>query len=312
MISNYLLPILLPGPFTPRPSRAKGVDFTAPIGIVGSYTIIVPLRFQDNFWSITDPFSPIVWICFLISIPTYVGAIISMDYFFNRSTSWKNAINFVIRVIFSESTDNLPPKHLYQKLIVQVWSWMTFVLLLGYLCNLRALLTKPIMKIPFTDSEGMVQQTEMKWGFMQNGIFFDYAQSKDAGPTLRKIYDQSMADKTAFNKSFSCQYIVDEGYAAICDISVAKKVITKGFSKDGTCNYYLTDDRMLASDNVLAIQASKVLNQSRTEKQLKVTSFRNKVHTWKTSTDSFSWPYRWVSLKRHITITCQMPLPAIP
>ena len=263
MISNFILPILLPGPFTPRPSRAKGVDFTAPIGMVGSYTIIVPLRFQDNFWSITDPFSPIVWICFLISIPTYVGAIISMDYFFNRSTSWKNAINFVIRVIFSESTDNLPPKHLYQKLIVQVWSWMTFVLLLGYLCNLRALLTKPIMKMPFTDSEGMVQQPEMKWGFMQNGIFFDYAQSEDAGPTLRKIYDQAMADKTVFNpsidKSFSCQYIVDEGYAAICDISVAKKIITKVFGKDGTCNYYLTDDRMLASDNVLAIQACNIL-----------------------------------------------------
>ena len=87
------------------------------------------------------------------------------------------------------------------------------------------------MNIPFTDSEGMVQQTEMKWGFMHNGQFSDYTQSEDAGPTLRKIYDQAMADKTAFNKSFSCQYIVDEGYAAICDISVAKKVITKVTTK---------------------------------------------------------------------------------
>ena len=217
---------MLPGPFTPLPSRAKGVDFTAPIGIMGSYTIIVPLGFQENFWSMTDPFSSLVWIFFLISIPTYVGATISMNYFYSRSTNWENTINFVIRIIFSENTNNLPPKYLYQKFLVQVWSWMMFVLILGYSCNLRALLTKPIMKIPFTDSEGMVEQTEMKWGFIQGGQFSDYAQSKDAGPTLRKIYDQSMADKTAFNKSFSCQYIVDEGYAAICDISVAKKVVT--------------------------------------------------------------------------------------
>ena len=199
---------------------------------------------------------------------------ISLDYLYSRCTNWKNATNFVIRVIFSEDTDNLPPEHLYKKLLVQVWSWMMFVLILGYSCNLLALLTRPIMKIPFTDSEGMVLQTEMKWGFIQGGQFFDYVQSKDAGPTLRKIYDQAMADKTAFdisnNKSFSCQYIVDEGYAAICDISVAKKVITKEFGKEGTCNYYLTDDRMLASDNVLAIQASNILYQSQTKKQLKV------------------------------------------
>ena len=235
-----------------------------------------------------------------------------MNFLYSRSTNWENTINFVIRVIFSENTNNLPPKHLYQKFLVQVWSWMMFVLILGYSCNLRALLTKPILKIPFTDSKGMVEQTDMKWGFIQGGQFFDYAQSEDAGPTLRKIYDQAMAEKTAFDKSFSCQYIVDEGYAAICDISVAKKVVTKGFGKDGTCNYYLTDDRMLASENVLAMQASKLIYQSLTEKQPKVTFFRNKVLTWKTSTDSFSWPYRWVSLKKHMTITCQTPPPAIP
>ena len=226
---------------------------------MASYTIIVPLGFQDNFWSIKDPYSSIVWICFLICIPIYIGAMISMNYLYGISTSWENTINFVIRTVFQEDTDNLPPKHLYQQLLVQVWSWMTFVLILGYLCNLRALLTKPIMNIPFTDSEGMVQQTEMKWGFIHRGQFSDYAQSEDAGPTLRKIYDQAIADKTAFNKSFSCHKIVNEGYAAICDISVAKKVITNEFGKDGTCNYYLTNDRMLASDNVLAIQVSKVL-----------------------------------------------------
>lgn len=199
---------------------------------------------------------------------------ISMNYLYGRSTYWENAINFVIRTVFQEDTDNLPPKYLYQQLLVQVWSWMTFVLILGYLCNLRALLTKPIMNIPFTDSEGMVQQTEMKWGFIHRGQFSDYAQSEDAGPTLRKIYDLAIADKTVFNKSFSCHKIVDGGYAAICYISVAKKVITNEFGKDGTCNYYLTDDRMLASDNVLAIQVSRVLYLKCTEKEeLKSTFF---------------------------------------
>ena len=83
-----------------------------------------------------------------------------------------------------------------------------------------------------------------------------------------------MSDKTAFNTSFSCHKIVDGGYAAICDISVAKKIITEVFSKDGTCNYYLTYDRMLASDNVLAIQACNILYPSFSKKQLKRNIFQ--------------------------------------
>ena len=232
---------------------------------MGYYTTIVPLELQENLFSFTYPFTSLVWICFLISISTYVGAIIVMNYLQSGSTYWKREISFAIRRVLSEGTDNLPPKHLYKKILVQVWSFMTMILIFAYTGNLLALITRPSINVPFTNTEEMIKQTHMKWGFVDGWLFSEYAKTKSAGSTLRKIYDQAMTDGTVFHYSkgqFGCSYIVNEKNAAICDISEAKEIITSEFSISGTCNYYLTDDKILASDNALAIQASKILLKS--------------------------------------------------
>ena len=217
------------------------------------YTIVVPMRFQDNLLSITDPLSFEVWMCFLISIPSYIVAIIIMNYIYSKSTNWEEVVSIVIRGALSEdkATYIKPPNYLYQKLLVLIWSWMMLVLISAYQDNLIALITKPSINIPFTNKEGMIKQNQIKWGLADGGLFTDYAKSKDQETTLRTMYDKNIK-----NHGVSQINLKElENNALICDISEALSIMAKDFSKTGTCNYYLTQDQILATDSALAFQA---------------------------------------------------------
>ena len=216
------------------------------------YTIVVPMRFQDNLLSITDPLSFEVWMCFLISIPSYIVAIIIMNYIYSKSTNWEEVVSIVIRGALSEdkATYIKPPNYLYQKLLVLIWSWMMLVLISAYQDNLIALITKPSINIPFTNKEGMIKQNQIKWGLADGGLFTDYAKSKDQETTLRTMYDKNIK-----NHGVSQINLKElENNALICDISEALSIMAKDFSKTGTCNYYLTQDQILATDSALAFQ----------------------------------------------------------
>ena len=227
------------------------------------YTIIVPLRFQDNLLSITDPLSFNVWICFLICIPIYVGSIISMNYLYSGSTNWESAVSFVVRAALSERNwqNKLPSKYLYQKLMILIWGLMMVVLISAYKGNLLAIITKPTMTTPFINAEDMVEQNEIKWK-VPSGLFSSYAKSKSPGTTLRKIIDRAITSSTSSAMSMdTCESVAKKSanIAIICDISSATSVMAKYFSKTGTCNYYLTQDKILATDNALAFPVCKMI-----------------------------------------------------
>ena len=206
--------------------------------------------------SIAEPLSYQVWICFLICIPVYIVALILLNYLYCGSTNWEAAASSVIRGALSErkSTNVKPPKHMYQKLLALMWAWMMLILISAYKGNLLAMITKPTMTTPFTNADGMVKQTEIKWEFTQ-GLFASYAKSKSSGTTLRRIFDQANTSST----SSYCASIAKKSrnIAMICAISSATSVIANDFSKTGTCNYYLSQDKILASDSALAFQVSK-------------------------------------------------------
>ena len=67
------------------------------------------------------------------------------------------------------------------------------VLITAYKGDLTAIITKPTMNTPFTNAEAMVEQTQIKWGVSECGIFNSNAQKKAPGTTLRKIIDQGIA-----------------------------------------------------------------------------------------------------------------------
>ena len=182
-----------------------------------------------------------------------------MNYFNSGQTHWEAASSSVIRGALSErkSTSFKPPKHLHQKIMVLTWGWMMFILISAYKANLLAMITRPSLDIPFTNAKDMVKQTQIKWGLVKDELFSTYAKSKASGTPLRKIYDH----RTTTFKSSYCQSMVKESgnTALICDISEAMYIMANDFSKTGTCNFFLTEDKILATDSALAFQVTKVI-----------------------------------------------------
>ena len=178
-----------------------------------------------------------------------------MNYLYIGSTNYEEAASSVICSVLSQNIS--PLKYNFQKLLIVVWVMMMVIFTSAYKGNLLAIITKPKMNTPFTNAEGMVQQTEVKWA-VADTFFTSYAKSKSIGTSLRTINDQEAIPSTT---STYCVSIAKdfENLAIICDISSVTSIIANDFSRTGACNYYLTHDKILATDNVLAFQASQIL-----------------------------------------------------
>lgn len=260
IIYSFKLRYFFLGPFTPSLSRSKNVDFTSSVHVSGYYAIVVPLGFQDNLLSITEPLSYNVWICFLLSIPTFVGVMCLTNYLYSGgSADCEASVSFVLRNALSEHIKRLPDKHLYQKLMIIVWSWMTFILITAYAGNLTAFITTPALNIPFTSAEGMLRQTQIKWAAWDKSMFARYANGKPPGTTLKMLIENALLlskdDKWA-DSCYTSKAKEAGNIAAICDVTSAKFVVSSDYSKSGKCNYYLTDDKVLAAGLHLVFQVS--------------------------------------------------------
>ena len=135
-----------------------------------------------------------------------------------------------------------------------MWSWMMVVLISAYKANLLAMITRPSLNTPFTNAEGMVEQTQIQWGFRQGNLFSSYAKSLAPGTALRKVYEEKATTYTMFNMK---SVILSGDTAFIIDISNALSVMATDFSKSGTCNYFLTEDKILNTDSAFAFQVIK-------------------------------------------------------
>ena len=174
-----------------------------------------------------------------------------MNFLYSGQPNWVATANSIIRSALSErqSSNVKTPKQLYQKLMTLTWSWMMVVLISAYKANLLAMITRPSLNTPFTNVEGMVEQTKIQWGFRQDDLFSSYAKRLAPGTALRKVYEEKATTFTNFN-------VVKESRdtAFIIAISPALYVMATDFSKSGTCNYFLTEDKILNTDSVLAFQ----------------------------------------------------------
>ena len=212
------------------------------------------MRIQENFLSIIAPFSYEVWMCFLICIPLYVLAMSAMNYHFSGRSDWETVASTVIRGVLSEckSTNVIPPKHMYQKLLHLFWFWMMLVLISAYQGNLLALITRPTLNIPFTNAKDMVVNTQVEWVLADYGLLQAFLKNNSEGTTFRTLYDK------AINSFSTCPPPPPWSgeFAMVMDIACAAYLIAQNFNQTGTCNFYLTQDRILASDSALAFPVS--------------------------------------------------------
>ena len=174
-----------------------------------------------------------------------------LNYIYIGSTNWEGSASSVIRSAFSErkSTTFKSPRHSYQKLLLIMWSWMMVVLTSAYKGNLLAMITRPTMKTPFSDAAGMEEQTQIKWAMWEeDALLNSYAKTKPPGTLFKRIIDQAI-------KCFD-SYCNDEkqfgDVALVSDITSLMYIMENDFSTTGTCSYYLTQDKIMATDSALA------------------------------------------------------------
>ena len=129
-----------------------------------------------------------------------------------------------------------------------MWSWMMVILISAYTANLLAMITRPSLNTPFTNVEGMVEQTQIQWALPHESIFSYYAKRLAPGTPLRKVYEEKAITYTHFNIKSTIKESRDTAF--ILDIAVALDIIGTDFSKTGTCNYFLTEDKILNVDSV--------------------------------------------------------------
>ena len=182
-----------------------------------------------------------------------------MNFLYSGQPNWVATASSIIRSALSErkSSNVKPPNQLYQKLMTLMWGWMMVVLISAYKANLLAMITRPSLNTPFMNVEGMVRQTNIKWQFKETGLFSLYAKELAPETVLRQVYDKGTIIPSTSTLQQVSKKVLQQGYALICDITIAREILADTFSNKGTCNYILTEDKILATDSVLAFQVMR-------------------------------------------------------
>ena len=243
-------------------SRSKAVDFTTTIGLPGYYVVVVPLKLHDNVFSVAAPLTYTVWICLLISIPIFIVVMSITNYLYSGYFTWEASAGYVMRTALADKSSQLPDKHLYKKLLAMVWTWVMLVIIIAYSANLIAIITRPTLNVPFKNVEEMINQKEITWAAWDKDLFTQYAQGNSPGTVLRNMIDRAIFltnEEEWADECYTTKTKKSRSVAAICDVNSAKYLALEDFGKSGTCNYYLTQDKFLSIDNVLAFQVGKSL-----------------------------------------------------
>ena len=256
------------GPFDPTYSRSKSVDFSSMVSD-GSYHFILPLKTADDPWAYLNPFDYEIWVFSLCITPIYILACVLTDHIFFHYLNWYTWLEFVLRNVLAESSPSykqinrdLPHKKLclYQSVLIVVWTWCCFILVKSYAGNLTAVIARPKLDMKFTKAEDFLYQDEIALT-IEDGIgAIDYMSQSPRDSTMRKLIDKT--ERSDANKEFDdcfAKHNEQSGrHAAICDIVSIKSRLSKDFSTNGHCNWYIIEQKLLGASSVMVFQVGNV------------------------------------------------------
>ena len=96
------------------------------------YTLVVPLKLNDDDTSFLKCFNIEVWICCLMVTPIAIMAMGLLDYIFCKKVKWTYIVDFVTRSAVSQSLPELNAKENYQKAFSIIWLLSALVLTFAY------------------------------------------------------------------------------------------------------------------------------------------------------------------------------------
>ena len=241
------------GPFALTSDGMNAVDYSYEIGD-NYYSIVFPLEHGSKKWFFIDPFSPSVWLCFIISLPIYLLAMGMADYLFNGYADLGKLSSFIVRNAMSEQNYALPnDKQVYKRILIAIWAWCMLVLVQSYAGNLTAMLARPKLQKPLSTLEELVNQTEVSW-IIPDELAANALKTSESGSVLRRLYDDGTIINDKLYDCFPSETYREGMGGSICDIASIDLLMINDYSKTGKCNYFTIEDKFLTSGSSMALQ----------------------------------------------------------
>ena len=236
------------------------VDFSSVVS-GESYNIVIPLRIENDIWSVFTPFDFEVWIFFLASVPIFILSLGLADYLAGGTIKWDSWIGFVLRNILSETTHKMPDKMNYQKFFIFIWISSSFVLVMAYAGNLTAMITKPKIVRQFEELEDFLHQDEISL-VVEDGLgIIENMKISPPHSVYRKLIDKADRMETSNDWPSGCfntRTQDSKRHASICDIHSTNALLSDDYSANGKCNWYTTKTQFFDVPIVMAFQVHSV------------------------------------------------------
>ena len=249
-------------PFTQTTDRKMGVDFTRPVLYDSYWGVVIPVKSKSKMWYFINPFTPELWLSYIVSIPICLIAMILIHYLCSGTFRMEATVSFLVRIVLNEhnnSDRNLGLARRYQQklaIITMVLSFM--VLTYSYSGNLTAMLTKPQLESPIRFLSELLNQTEVPWVIDSKDFVATLMSAAPPGSLTKKLYERStkmsLMDSAGATVCYSDELKEDGTHGAICSLEDFKTLTANDFNITGKCNYYVVEQKFLQSWVALAIQ----------------------------------------------------------
>ena len=234
------------------------VDFSSVVS-GESYSILVPLKIENDVWSFVNPFNYEVWIFSLSSVPIFILAMGLADYLARGAIKWDTWIGFVLRNILSETAHKMPDKRNSDKLLIFIWIFSSFVLVMAYAGNLTAMITRPKLVMSFEKLEDFLDQDEISL-VVEDGLgIIENMKQSPSESVYKKLIDKAERLDTGDSDDwpsgcFNPTTHVSKRHASICDIHGINSHFSEDYSANGKCNWYSTKTKFFDVPIVMAFQ----------------------------------------------------------
>ena len=249
--------ICLSAPFFPKLTRIIGVEFSIPLW-TDYYTIVVPLKKEDNLLLFLQSFSSEVWLAIFFIIPFVMVVMASVECFNSHSFSCKSSVGFVLKIALLDASCKKPNTSVPQSLAL-TWVLAIFFLALEYAGNLKAILAKPLLEKTIKSATDLADQADIPWVVTKGDDFFKYASKLPEGSTMRTLRDKAKylnKEDDWYGRCFTKETKDADKYASICQGLGVRDLLARDFSSTGTCNYYTIEDTFLDAPQSMLVQVS--------------------------------------------------------
>ncbi|XP_050692920.1 glutamate receptor-like [Eriocheir sinensis] len=252
------------GPFGVTHLREEVCDFTESMHSENNAIFMVRPTLQTDMAGFVKPFTVKVWVLALVSLAVVVVVMAWVAAaevrLFGSSWRWSltKATVWGLKVFTQEGSVDVPPFD-GSRLLAAVWLLASFVFMSSYGGILTAMLTVPRVTIPIDSLEDLAAQDDLPWKMEKSSMTYQYfSEAKDG--VRKKVFDGLAG--TIIDCWKSRHDVASGQFAAICDRTTMKKVMSWDFSTTGKCHTYISTENVFSNIQIaMAFQTNSTYRE---------------------------------------------------